>query len=291
MGKDRHHRNGTVVDIGAVSAEPTNTENTPSPDSLILGVSKPVDSTLSTHSFILTAQTVADTYRLAIANGDKVVKNAQAYKLGLAIKAGDAFNLYAISNSLTLRGASEEVAAIEQTLSANTIRSYGRLSQLASKVGTSKLLEVGTIVDAQRLLFLDNKVISTDAAKTAVDSFVSGVKIDAIRESLHLQALENKEGIDFLTSWVDTHLGSQETEETKVKASEVKACKKILRAIVKSNVQEYILAALLAGKAHEADEDIEEPETLTPFEQEIEIQEAIERATAREEKFAASNAS
>jgi hypothetical protein len=271
----KHHSNGTSVDIKAV--EPVEAPASNVVDFSSFGSVKP--QAVNT----LTAQSVAFSYRQAITLRLNGIVLAEKSGLENAILAGDQFNSYIVQESLTARGGAELVEVYSDGIKSATIRAYGRVAELAAKVDTSRLLTVGSINNAQRLGFLTSPKISAESAKGAIEAFVAGTKINVIRESLNLPVdLDSLEGNDFLVQWGTVHLFPETEEDTgrKEKEEQLKAFKRIVKALDKHNLKEIVFGALLAEKAKE--EDIESPDELTSFESKVEA-ESLTLTTAQME--------
>jgi hypothetical protein len=245
------HRNGTEVNIAAVA--PQSEAETAS-----VGTEIPVAVNA------LTAQKVGDLYLDAINLRVEGLAKIESEGLARAITAGDSFNLYREQESLTARGGAEAIEkATDGKVKAQTIRAYGRIADLASKVSTSTLLTVGSINSAQTLGFLTNPKISAEAAKNAVIAFVAGTKIKAIRENLNLPvALDSLEGSEFLVAWGSAHLipVTEEDKEAKAKEEQFKQFKRIVKALDKHNLKEVVFGALLAEQARNSDDTVEDTE-------------------------------
>jgi hypothetical protein len=268
----KHHQNGTSVDIKAV--EPIEVPASNVIDFSAFG-SASVDTTVSRY----TAEAVGFLYSEAVRLRTSALSSAEHTGLRNAILAGNAFNAYVTAESLTIRGGAEAVER-HTTVKANTIRAYGRIAELASKVGSFHLLTVGTTNNAQKMLFLSAPAITAEAAKVAITAFVQGEKLNAIKTNLHITVKDSDlpDG-EFLNKWLSVHYYGEE-EENKEQADEFKTIKRILASIVKKNVKEIILSALLADKAREEDNEVSD-DSLTPFEAEAE---AAEKAEAEANK-------
>lgn len=220
-----------------------------------------------------TAESVGFLYSEAIRLRTSGIAAVESKGLANAILAGDSFNLYVQAEALTARGAAEAVERYT-TAKATTIRAYGRIADLAVKVGSSVLLTVGTTNNAQKLGFLSSPSITAEAAKAAVIAFVAGEKLNTIKQNLHITVKDSDlpDG-EFLNKWLSVHYYGEE-EENKEQAEEFKKIKRILSSIVKANVKEIVLSALLADKAREEDnteEDNEGFQGTIPEEPEVEL--------------------
>jgi hypothetical protein len=226
----------------------------------------------------VTAQSVGFLYTEAVRLRTIGLEQTEASGLKNAIVAGDAFNSFVIAESLTARGAAEAVQK-HTTVKPATIRAYGRIADLAAKVHTDRLLLVKTTNNAQKLGFLTASSITEEAAKAAINAFVDGEKLNTIKNNLHIAVKDSDlpDG-EYLNKWLTVHYYGEETENQE-QAAEFKAIKRILASIVKSNVKEIVLSALLADKAREEDNEIDE--TLTPFEAEAEAAEKAEAKAAK----------